>query len=123
MLVLSCNIFVFDSVLFLQLFGVAMGSRVAPTFACLFMGWLEVRMLMGWRNSGGIQPHRWKRYIDDILFFWRGTEEELLKFVDFVNSYHPTIKFKCKKGTNYDFQTRKIDFLDTTIWVDSDGLI
>ena len=42
MLVLSCNFFVFDGVLFLQLFGVAMGTRVAPTFACLFMGWLEV---------------------------------------------------------------------------------
>ena len=40
MLVLSCNLF--DGVLFLQLFGVAMGTRVAPTFACLFMGWLEV---------------------------------------------------------------------------------
>ena len=33
MLVLSCNLFVFDSVLFLQLFGVAMGTKVAPTFA------------------------------------------------------------------------------------------
>ena len=37
-LVLCCNIFVFDSVLFMQMFGVAMGSRVAPTFSCLFMG-------------------------------------------------------------------------------------
>ena len=50
MLVLSCNLFVFDSVMFLQLFGVAMGTKVAPTFACVFMGWLELRMLSSWTN-------------------------------------------------------------------------
>ena len=53
MLVLACNVFIFDGVLFLQLFGVAMGSRVAPTFACLFMGWLEIRMLDRWKLLGG----------------------------------------------------------------------
>ena len=47
MLVLSCNLFVFDGILFLQLFGVAMGTKVAPTIACLFMGWLELKMLRG----------------------------------------------------------------------------
>ena len=100
-----------------------MGSRVAPTFACLFMGWLERRMLGRWLALAGIQPHLWKRYIDDILFYWRGTEAELLEFVAFLNSFHPTIKFKCKKGVNYDFNTRAVDFLDTTIWIDNDGYI
>ena len=123
MLVLSCNLFVFDSVLFFQLFGFAMGSRVAPTFACIFMGWLEVRLLQAWRGLGGVQPYLWRRYIDDIIFFWRGSEEELLHFVDFLNQFHPTIKFKCKRGANYDFETRKVDFLDTTIWIDDNGFI
>ena len=61
--------------------------------------------------------------IDDILFLWRGTEEELISFVSFLNSFHPTIKFKCQKGTNYDFDTKKVDFLDTTIWIDDSGFI
>ena len=123
MLVLSCNVFVFDSVLFMQLFGVAMGSRVAPTFACLFMGWLEAKMLSSWFTRGGVLPYLWRRYIDDILFFWHGTEAELLEFEAFLNSFHTTIKFKCKKGENYDFEQRKVNFLDTCIWVDSDGYI
>ena len=123
MLVLACNVFIFDGVLFLQLFGVAMGSRVAPTFACLFMGWLEIRMLDRWKLLGGFLPHWWKRYIDDILFFWRGSEEQLIEFVNFLNTFHPTIKFKCVKGTNYNFETRKVDFLDTTLWVDDEGFI
>ena len=44
MLVLSCNFF-FDGVLFLQLFGVVMGTKGVPTFACSFRGWLELKML------------------------------------------------------------------------------
>ena len=34
-----------------------------------------------------------------------------------------TIKFKCEKGVNFDFETKKVDFLDTTLWVDSEGYI
>ena len=72
MLVLSCNLFVFDGVPFLQLFSVAMGTKVAATFACLFMGWLELKMLADW---WGLQPYLWRRFIDDIWFLWRGSEE------------------------------------------------
>ena len=100
-----------------------MGSRVAPTFSCLFMGWLEKRMLQGWALTGGMLPYLWRRYIDDIIFYWRGTEAELLQFVEFLNTFHPTIKFKCKAGVNYNFETRSVDFLDTTVWIDSDGYI
>ena len=73
--------------------------------------------------TGAVFPHLWKRYIDDIIFFWRGTEAELLDFVSFLNTFHPTIKFKCEKGINYDFETRSVDFLDTTVWIDSHGYI
>ena len=47
-LLLSCNLFTFNGNLFLQPFGVAMGTRVASTFACIFMGWLETLMLGAW---------------------------------------------------------------------------
>jgi hypothetical protein len=70
MLVLSFNLFVFDSVLFLKLFVVVMGTKVAPTFAYIFMGWLELRMLAGWRDKGGLAPHWWLCYINYIIFLW-----------------------------------------------------
>ena len=120
MLVLSCNVFTFNGVLFLQLFGVAMGTRVAPTFACLFMGWLEKKMLATWK---GRKPRFWKRYIDDIIFLWHGTKEELCEFIQYMNSLHPTIKFKCKEGEHYDFETKSVNFLDMRLFIDHDGYL
>ena len=61
---MSRNVFEFLGKLFMQLFGVAMGSRVAPTYACIFMGWLEKKMLLDWT---ALKPILWKRYIDDIF--------------------------------------------------------
>ena len=77
-------------------------------------------MLADW---WGLQPYLWRRFIDDIWFLWRGSEEELIQFVEYLNSYHPTIKFKCKKEVNFSFTTRKVDFLDTTVWIDEDGFL
>ena len=84
------------------------------------MCWLELKMLADW---WGLQPYLWRRFIDDIWFLWRGSEEELIQFVEYLNSYHPTIKFKCKKEVNFSFTTRKVDFLDTTVWIDEDGFL
>ena len=81
-LVLTCNILVFDSDFFVQLIGTSMGTRAAPTFACLFMGAMEFIMLQSWT---GLQPKMWKRYIDDIFLLWTGTEKELLDFVEHLN--------------------------------------
>lgn len=65
----------------------------------------------------------WKRYIDDIVLIWTGSKQELLDFINFLNSFHPTIRFKCNKGEHYNFNTRSVNFLDTTIYIDKDGYI
>ena len=44
-LVLNGNIFTFNEELFIKKIGTAMGTKVAPTYACLFMGWLEEEFL------------------------------------------------------------------------------
>jgi len=119
-LVLSCNVFEFNAVLFIQLFGAAMGAKIAPTFACIFMGYLEAKMLS---NYKGLLTKLWKRYIDDIFFLWHGNKKQLLDFITYLNSCHPTIKFKCKEGEHYDFKTRSVDFLDTTIFIDDNGYL
>ena len=69
------SVFVFDSQLFIQLLGVAMGSRVSPTFACLFVGILEFVMLLSWQDGGENMPHMLRRFIDDVFFLWRHGEE------------------------------------------------
>ena len=121
--VAESSVFVFDSELFLQLFGVAMGSRSSPTFACLFVGVLEFVMLLSWERQDGLLPHLLRRFIDDVFFLWRHGEEELVKFTNHLNSFHRTIKFDVVKGESYNFDTRSINFLDLKIWIDDEGYI
>ena len=40
-----------------------------------------------------------------------------------MNSFHPTIKFKCVEGEHFNFETRSVDFLDTTISINDDGYL
>ena len=115
-LVLTCNIFLFNGVYYFQLIGVAMGTRLAPTFACLFMGVLESKFLASWT---GLAPRMWRRYIDDIFFLWNEGEEELKLFLSHLNESHPTIKFTA----TYDFATRAVPFLDTVVSIGADGYI
>ena len=121
--VAESSIFVFDFELFLQLLGVAMGSRVSPTFACLFVGILEGVMLKAWQRDGGSLPHMFKRFIDDLFFLWRHGEAHLKQFVAHINSFHRTIKFEVVEGESFNFHTKAINFLDLKIWIDEDGYI
>ena len=107
------------------------------------MGWLEEKLLKAWT---GLMPYLWRRYIDDILFFWRHSEEDLVSFLTFLNASHQTIKFTAEWRTNGQIKTaswdsnskslivttkpqldgmknNSIDYLDTTIWIDNEGMI
>ena len=88
--VLTFNIFIFNGVFYIQQWGTAIGTRIAPTYANIFCGWLEEKLLASWSGSA---PSFWRRFIDDIIFWWRSDEEELIEFLTFLNSSHPTIKF------------------------------
>ena len=98
-LVLKGNIFMFNDDLFIQRIGTAMGTRVAPTYACIFMGWLETQFLSEW---SGVQPNLWKRYIDDIFFLWGGTVDDLQLFIQQLNLQRKYIKYI----VSFDTETR-----------------
>ena len=57
--------------------------------AILFMADLEEKIL----NVFEEKPMIWWRYIDDIFFIWEHGEESLEKFLNKLNTFHPTIKF------------------------------
>nr|KAG5714744.1 hypothetical protein BaRGS_000232 [Batillaria attramentaria] len=61
-LVLTLNTFEFNGEIFSQISGVAMGTKMGPSYACLFMGYLEYRMQSLYT---GPVPELYKRYIDD----------------------------------------------------------
>ena len=70
---------------------------LAPTYAILFMDYLEDKIL----NSFAEKPLVWWRYIDDIFMIWQHAEEKLKRFLKILNSCHPTIKFTAKYSLEY----------------------
>lgn len=56
------------------------------------------------------------RYIDDIFFVSMNGEESLKLFMNHMNNYHDTIKFK------FNWSTEEVDFLDVTVKL-NDGII
>ena len=79
-----------------------MGSPLAPVLANLFMGHNENI----WLDEYSSPPIFYKRYVDDIITAFK-TENEADKFLEYLNSRHPNIKFTMEKQQN-----NQISFLD-----------
>ena len=88
-IVLKSKIFRFDEKTFSQVRGTSTGTTFAPPYAILFTADLEGKIL----NASEKKPLIWWRYVDDIFFIWEHEEESLEKFLNKLNSFHPTIKF------------------------------
>ena len=94
-----------------------MGTKLAPTYACIFMGWLETEFLH--KKWKGCQPKMWKRYIDDIFFLFTGSVQDLELFITELNNHHSHIKFTA----TYDIETKTVPFLDMKVTINDDGFI
>ena len=106
--ILTLNNFKFNGQHYLQIQGTAMGTRMAPSYANIFMGELEKHLLQNTVN----RPSIWWRYIDDIFAVWNDGEELLQQFLQEMNTFHPTIKFTA------EWSREKVSFLDTTVILD-----
>ena len=62
-IVLKNNTFEFDNKFYKQIQGTAMGTKLAPAYANIFMGRLEHRIL----SHASLKPTFYKHFIDDIL--------------------------------------------------------
>ena len=56
--------FEFDSEFYTQIRGVSMGTRMGPSYACLFMGFIEQNFM---QTYDGPIPEVYGRYIDDCI--------------------------------------------------------
>ena len=95
-LVLRYNIFEFNTELFLQMIGTAMGTRAAPSYANIFMARKidqKILDLASQLNHGDSPIKFLKRFLDDIFMLYTGSLENLHHFLDELNKMHPTIKF------------------------------
>ena len=57
------------------------------------------------------------RYIDDILFIWTGSENELQQFISKINEVHPSIRF------DFNYSKTQIHFSDIAITKSSRGIL
>ena len=108
------NYFIFDNVLYMQIDGMAMGSPLGPTFANIFMCYLEEKMF---RNPVEFQPTYYKRYVDDTFVMFRSPDDRG-RFLEFINSLHSNIKFTMETE-----REGKLAFLDVYVMRKDGNLI
>lgn len=103
--VLENNYFTFQGQCYHQIRGIAMGTNCAPTVANLFMAYFEHQL-----HIQSKLPKHYYRYIDDGFFIWTKSHEELLKFMEEMNTLSPSLRF------TWQVSQHTMDFLDLTIY-------
>ena len=112
---LDYNIALFNGITYRQERGAAMGPKNSCEYTDCAMDNIDILV-----NEGDIEhgpPHRpafWGRLRNDIYMAWPGTVEELLKFMDWLNSIHPDLVF------TYDYSKDGVEFLDTYVYAVGD---
>ena len=105
-LVLNLNCFDFDGNYYQQVGGVAMGTKMGPNYACLFVGYVEGKMFEEYQ---GRKPALYKRYIDDVLGASSDTRQDLENFIHFCSTYHPALKY------TFEISESSVPFLDLCV--------
>ena len=77
-LVLTLNTFELNGEFYKQTGGVAMGSRLGPNYAFLFVAYVEERVLSSYT---GIRPELYERYMDDVLHVMKKTSVSSLNLL------------------------------------------
>ena len=88
-LALTLNCLRFSGEIFKQINGVAMGTKMGPNYANLFVGYVEEQIF---NQFDCPKPELFGRYINDCLGATSCNKGELERFIGFVNSFHPSLK-------------------------------
>ncbi len=112
-LVLRCNNFEFNNKHYLQISGVAMGTKAAPTIANLHIDEFEDNHIYTYP----LQPLFYGRFIDDGFFIWQHGLMELMKFLHHLNNVSNSIKF------TWDISANEISYLDLIVRLNPEGNI
>ena len=98
---LQSSFFVYNDVIYKQIFGCPMGSPLSPIIANMVMKEIEQTALNTYLNP----PSLWIRYVDDVHAIMENTEDE--PFHDYLNTISTSIKFtkKLEKSGQLAFWT------------------
>lgn len=108
----SESIFLFNSEVYKQIDGLAMGSPLAPLLANWFVAKVENNLL---QNPLIKQPIFYRRYVDDIFAVFH-CEDDRDAFFSHLNNAHENLRFTMEK---INTSTNSLPFLDVEISVDT----
>ena len=112
MLTLKC--FSFADSYYKQINGVAMGTKMGPSYANLFVGYIE-HMHQFFNQYSGTKPELYHCYIDDCVGATTSTREELDQFKTAVNSFHLALKY------TWEISDTSLAFLDIKVSIEGNG--
>ena len=113
---LNNNYLRFGKDFYKQTTGIAMGSRIAPPLAIVFMNAVESLILA---SEETLQPALYMRYIDDVIGIWTHGSDALDAFFKFINNFHKSLKFTIERTDKNPLN--QISFLDTLLTVQPNG--
>ena len=120
-IILTNNYFQFDGTSYLQIKGTAMGTKMAPVYANLTIGYLENKLYTSLPQTipsedADYITQNWRRYLDDCFIIWKGDTQTLEIFQGILQDLHPSIKFTVEKNKH------NIPFLDVMIIKDGENI-
>ena len=99
-LFLTLNCFSFAVNYYKQINGVAMATRMGPSYANLFVGYAEHQVF---NQYNGPKPELYGRYVDV------SSREELHQFITSDNCFHPALKY------TWEISETSLPFLDIKV--------
>ena len=120
--VLENNNFVFNEKNYLQISGTAMGTKFAPTYATLVLGYLEIILYKNIEDKHGLNTRNifensLKRFLDDVFLIWNKSLISTEEIVDFMNALHSKLKF------THETSDTSLPFLDVLIIIENGRII
>ncbi|XP_065568919.1 uncharacterized protein LOC136032576 [Artemia franciscana] len=105
-LCLSNAYFTFRHQTYKLIWGIPMGSALAPVLSEVFLEHIETNIFK--QDFKGIQLYM--RYVDDCLIIWNGAQDKLGSFLNVFNQQDPDIKVTIELENNHN-----LPFLDVFI--------
>ena len=110
----NTQLFSFAHSYFRQINGVAMGTKMGPSYANLFVGYIEHKFF---NQYNGPKPELYRRYIHDCIGATSLSREDLNQFITAVNSFHPALKY------TWEISDTSLAFLDIRkVSIEGNGL-
>ena len=112
-LILTLKNFMFNCKNYLQIKGCPIGTICTPSYANIFMDHFERKYIYPYLEG---LSQSYLRFIDDIFFIWTGSKDQLITFLNDLNTKHNSIKFE------YKIAQSNIPFLDTDVYFKNNRL-